>query len=81
MRPVCGGGVRRCGGACLLTMTTARATAMTSDASFPFVVVCIHHPLVCLRTGRRLLLRGAGGAGGSLRVFRIVSLVRIVVLL
>ena len=74
MRPVCG----------VLTMTTARATAMTSVASFPFVVVCIHRPLVCLRTGRRLLLRGAGagrrgGAGGSLRVFRIVSLVRIVV--
>ncbi len=57
---------------------------MTSVASFPFVVACIRHPLACLRNGRRrrrvLLLRG-GGAGGSLRKFRIVSLVRIAVLL
>jgi hypothetical protein len=72
---ICEFGEQRC--------ISARETAMTSVASFPFVVACIHYPLACLRNGRRrrrvLLLRGAGGAGGSLRKFRIVSLVRIAV--
>jgi hypothetical protein len=71
-----------CGGAAACVFMSARETAMTSVASFPFVVVCIHYPLACLRTGRRGGAGGRrGGADGSLRVFRIVSLVRIVVLL